>query len=393
MKIKSKPEDFIVDEIAPMDLSDRGQYAFFRLRKSGFNTANAVKIVAKELRVTLDSISYCGNKDRHARTSQLISIENFSLPENIEWESLSLEFLGYSNRPAGPDLIQGNQFKITVRDLEVEQVKQAMGEIEEVKKTGLPNYFDDQRFRSYDLKQGFLAEKLIKKEFNGALKVYLTRELLDDTGPAKQRKQFFFSNWKNWAACLEQAQTVQEKDFFSYLVNNEKDFLGLLQRISHEEMSDYFKSYQSFLWNETVRRFLKREVHSVGLKTYPGKTGEYLFYQTLTPDHLDQLKELNLGLPASRMDFSYQILEEILINLLTERKQRTAMFNLREIRQAYFKSYSRQLLLFIDKIDAQISQDDLFPAKTKLILDFILPRGSYATLLVKRLFSFSLIQI
>ena len=33
MKIKVKPQDFIVDEIAPIEFSDKGQYAFFRLRK------------------------------------------------------------------------------------------------------------------------------------------------------------------------------------------------------------------------------------------------------------------------------------------------------------------------------------------------------------------------
>ena len=50
----------------------------------------------------------------------------------------------------GPDLIDGNQFSITVRKLNDKDLASAADEIENVNVFGYPNYFDDQRFGSLD---------------------------------------------------------------------------------------------------------------------------------------------------------------------------------------------------------------------------------------------------
>jgi len=48
MKIKEKPEDFIVKEIIDLDKKKEGEtFRYFLMRKRNINTINAIKIIAR----------------------------------------------------------------------------------------------------------------------------------------------------------------------------------------------------------------------------------------------------------------------------------------------------------------------------------------------------------
>jgi tRNA pseudouridine13 synthase len=54
-------------------------------------------------------------------------------------------------------------------------------------------------------------------------------------------------------------------------------------------------------------------------------------------------------------------------------------------RELFFSRGERAALCQPSALQAQAAADDLNPGRRKLLLSFELPRGSYATLLVKRL--------
>ena len=43
IKIKVKPEDFIVEEVADISTSDTGDFCVYRLKKRGWNTVDVLK--------------------------------------------------------------------------------------------------------------------------------------------------------------------------------------------------------------------------------------------------------------------------------------------------------------------------------------------------------------
>jgi len=57
-----------------------GPFTLFSLTKCGITTHRAVRIVADQLCVPFDAVSYHGLKDRHAFTSQAIAVEGFFCP-------------------------------------------------------------------------------------------------------------------------------------------------------------------------------------------------------------------------------------------------------------------------------------------------------------------------
>lgn len=215
MKIKVKEEDFIVEEIANIPFKKKGKFKIYLLEKKGFNTIDVLLKISKILKIPLNKISYGGKKDRYGITRQYISIEGEKIKE-IEEKSFSLKFIGEAEREMGPDLIEGNFFDIKIRDIENSEEK-IKKEIENLKEKGFVNYFDDQRFGSFSKKDGFIAEKILKKHYNGALKIYLTNIYPGDKREEKERKRFFLENWKNWDACLGKAKTNFERTAFRIL--------------------------------------------------------------------------------------------------------------------------------------------------------------------------------
>lgn len=384
IKIKVNPKDFIVEEIADLKVFDNGEFGLYILEKEGYGTLELIKILSKKLKIPLKNFSYGGRKDKYGHTIQYITIKSKE-KFNIKNEKYSMRFLGYTKQPMQPLFISSNKFRIIVRDLKEDVYQKIVKAIDDVKKFGYPNYFDDQRFGSYHQKDGFLAEKILKKHYSGALKIYLTSFCFSDKAEDKERKNFFYKNWGNWQVCLQKAKTDYEKRVFSFLKENPKNFIYILQRIPKDEMSLFFSAYQSYLWNILISRLIKNIIDAQNLKIYKGLVCDYVFYETLDENTLF-LKDLFVPLPSKKSKMP-SCLEDIYLKLLSERQIKVSNFDNRKIRQAFFKPISRQLLVIPQNIHYEFLDDTLYKGK-QLTLSFILPRGSYATMFLKRLFSF-----
>ena len=403
IKLKVKPEDFVVEEIANIQTEENGGYCVFLLEKRGWNTLDVLKRISKKLNILYSNLSYGSRKDKYALTSQYITIalqgdkqispkyplSSFKkrYSEKIGEENYSLTFVGLTDRPMGPDLIEGNKFCITIRNLTENDLKSALHEIDIIKKEGYPNYFDDQRFGSFDARQGFIAEKILRKHYNGALKLYFSRIHREDSKQEKDHKKFVYENWGNWHKCLESASSRFEKESFEFLKKNQDGFVPVLQKISREEMVIFFSAYQSYLWNEVLRKIIQSLYNNTS-KIYKGiAENNYIFYTHLDDAKKAYLNNLSIPLPASNIKMPDAFTENLYSEVLQENELKSPMFNIRKIRQAFFKGVERKTVVIPESLSIEHSDDEIYIGKKKLILKFILPRGSFGTMFIKRLFS------
>ena len=382
-------------------------------KKRGWNTVDVLKNLSKKLNLPSSDFSYGGKKDKYALTSQYITIgrQDYKqttpfapassqgggegrikkswimrkslqsplavnsaeierlIPTKLDKENYSLSFVGLMDRPMGPDLIKGNKFHIVVRNLTEHELKSALNEIECVKRDGYPNYFDDQRFGSFDGRQGFVAEKIIKKHYNGALKIYFSRIHPEDSKDEKEHRKFIYENWGNWQACITRATSRFEKEAFSYLEKHPKGFVPILQRISHEEMVLFFSAYQSHLWNEVLRKII-RPISENSLRTSRGIAGDYLFYTRLDEKNKGYLSRLIIPMPASNIKMPDTFTETLYSEVLKENDIKSPMFNIRKIRQAFFKGIERNAVVIPEELSVDHSDDEIYQGKKKLVLDF-----------------------
>ncbi|MBI5328792.1 MAG: tRNA pseudouridine(13) synthase TruD [Deltaproteobacteria bacterium] len=385
MKLKVKPEDFIVEEKADLKLHKGGDYKVYLLTKRGFNTVDLLLRLSKKLDMPFSNFSYGGKKDRHALTTQYITIKDKGIFDTEE-DSFNLRYVGDMQKPMGPELIKGNGFKIVIRDLDEKEALRVKSEIGLVKEHGFINYFDDQRFGSFDREQGFIGEKIIQNHHNIALKIYLTSIHPEDKKAEKERKRFFANNWGRWDECLKMAKTSFEKRAFRMLLRREKNpFLNSILMIPKEELSLFFSAFQSYLWNKLAERLLKT-YHSDGtLLKYKGAYWEYLFYRSLHKNNSGYLTELILPTASQNAKMPDEFTENLYAEILNEHKLQMVCFNLRKIKTAFFKSSPRSLIIIPLIHAGEIEDDELYSGRKKLCLDFELPRGSYGTMLIKRL--------
>lgn len=149
-RIKSIPDDFIVEELLGFELSGDGEHEFLFVRKSGENTEFTARLLAEFANVNIRDVSYAGLKDRHGITSQWFSIH---LPGNLSpnWEqfnspSVEVLFRTRNKRKLRKGAAKGNRFKLTIRDLVI-GCPEAFEEILwSICRYGIPNYFGEQRF-------------------------------------------------------------------------------------------------------------------------------------------------------------------------------------------------------------------------------------------------------
>ena len=146
-KFEQNQDDFIVDEIG-INFKGNGNYTILHIKKVEMTTWDMIAAFASYLNINAEKIGYAGLKDKHATTTQYISIESKFEKELKKFKHPQIKILKTTRHTHSirmGDLI-GNRFTINL--FEVSQIQ--AGQIEKLgrksEKLGLPNYFGYQRF-------------------------------------------------------------------------------------------------------------------------------------------------------------------------------------------------------------------------------------------------------
>lgn len=145
---KAIPDDFRVDEILGFELSGTGEHQFLKIEKSGLNTEELIKRLAKAIEKPVKLISHAGLKDRQAITTQWLSVhcpgEEITGLDELSgqgWRVLEHHRHLKKLKIGG---LHGNQFTLVLRDIDdYESLEKRLACI---KASGVPNYFGLQRF-------------------------------------------------------------------------------------------------------------------------------------------------------------------------------------------------------------------------------------------------------
>lgn len=400
MKVKVIPEDFIVTELIDLKLKNDGKYRIYLLEKRHWNTMDALLAIARQNKMAMASIGYGGRKDRHAITYQYISVpKRYDL--SFDMPNVKLSPVGFADDFISAALMKGNHFQITLRKIPEHQRESILERLDEISRFGFPNYFDDQRFGSIANPDEILAERIIRKHYKGALKLYFTTIGPGDKTKEKRRKRKIEELWGDWQAIAPLCKTKAERDIMKILWegDSKSQLVKAINAIPKEELSMHFSAYQSYLWNLSLEQILQK--HVTNPFKVKGKIMDYTFYKDLDEGALKKLK--NMQIPT----VSYKIPgnpEEarIVKDILSQRGLKPSDFNLIKIRKSFFKSFLRPAIVypenltggrFVCQVPDDVTEesmteplfeaDDIYPGFSKLQLNFTLPTGSFATMLIK----------
>jgi len=141
-------KDFIVDEIPSRIFKGSGNFLIIHIKKVELTTWDMIAEFAKFLNIPAEKIGYAGLKDKHATTTQYISVEAkyekaLKKFKNKQIKILKIQRDKFSIRMGD---LSGNRFKINlygVNQIEAGRIEKLAKKSE---KSGLPNYFGYQRF-------------------------------------------------------------------------------------------------------------------------------------------------------------------------------------------------------------------------------------------------------
>ncbi len=375
----------MVYEVADIHPEGRGEYALYRLRKRGLTTWDVLGEIARRLRLRQDVLGYGGLKDRHAVSYQFVTIPG-GPKKDLHGRDWHLEYLGQVSSPMSKARLRGNLFEITVREVALSEEELAR-EVEAVRQFGVPNYFDEQRFGSVRHRQGFAAREAVRGNLERALYLLLVEGSHYDYRRTERFRECLRRHWPEVKPCLPLAPSPWEKRLVEFLASHrpsKRTFKRAFGLVDSEYLLMLAHAYQAYLWNEILKLYLEKR----GLVHFrlPYLLGEFFFYQELPPEVREELSALRLPLPSPRLKLS-----EDLRGLYEEVLRREGIPGLSRLRTLVkgliFKTYPREAVVFPGDLSCEILERKE-PSVRDVRLRFFLPRGSYATLVLKRIFRY-----
>ncbi len=366
--LKSRPEDFIVREITSIKLSESakaGQHAVFVLEKKGLATEQAVNGLCRRMKILRKNIGYAGLKDRHAVTSQYISIKYGKKSfEKTVFRNFSILFKGFSDQGIALGDLKENSFEVVVRNIDKNELETFKKNFKEAEKNGelFPNFFGPQRFSK---KNKEIGRALIKKDFKAAVGL-----LTANNGQDKENQ--------------ESKSGFYENEVVKFLSKYPRDYVGALRLIPRKILTLFVNSYQSYIFNKVLetcllersfsyKKFKNTEIPIVGFGSQinplknveDAKSLKAYKFQDLNPNSLVSKETLKL---------------------MGQEKILPRDFIVRQIPELSSEGTSRKAFAKAGKLSAEIGNDELNEDMNKVKLCFSLPKGSYATVFVDWLF-------
>lgn len=323
---------------------ENGKYAVFLLNKKGRDHFSVIREIDLNFR---SRFNYIGIKDANAITTQLIytnSSSFSSIPQSYEAKdgSFIMKFVGFANEKLSHT---GNFFSIIIELESSDEVQRIKQRIAEVSKEGyLPNFIGYQRFGTRRPVSHVIGKFLLKREWDKAFKWIIGFPFLTENEKIRKVRSAYHSNG-NYKA-REYYDAFPSSSFYernllkNYIATG--SYYEALKR-SSLPLDIYIDAFQAYIFN----RYLSRVMNEIKDKEYVIKMPIYF---------------------SGCDDLCKELYEEEGI----DRGMLTSVFKakVRELRRKAFM-----------KVRSMSFTED----RNRLTINFSLPRGSYATVVLREL--------
>jgi tRNA pseudouridine13 synthase len=394
VKLKRIPEDFQVDELSQVT-STSGPFALYQLTKQSIGTLEVINMVVDRWKIPRRRISYGGLKDKHALTTQFVTVHH-GPKKPLTQRSFELEYLGQVRQAFVPADIDGNRFTITLRDMTVQEIERAESAAEDVRRDGVPNYFDDQRFGSLGSSGEWIAKPWCLGDWERTLWLALADPHRDDRSDDKKQKAILRDHWGRWCECKQALSRSHRRSIVTFLADKEAagkliDFRGAFCNLNIDLRGLYLSAFQSALWNRMLTRRLKENAAPTSVIPFELKSGPACFVSAFSSSSDSEAVPLEeeFPLPSARGKLEEGPTLDLLNAVVAEEGLEKRQLRVKYPRDSFFSKSSRKTIIAVPDLEFEFSDDDLYPKHKKVRLTFDLPRGSYATILIKRLTMYS----
>jgi len=289
-RLRDRASDFRVREVEAFDPepvgADPGAYPNLLVRATlgGWDTNDFAAELSDRLGVSRERVSWAGTKDKHAVTTQLFSVAKVE-PEELRAVDIAdadLVLLGRTGRPILFGDLAGNEFETVVRGADAPDRVDAVtadlaafasgddpaaadepGSTGEPVPVGVPNYFGQQRFGSERPVTHEVGLAVVRENWREAVLAYAgnpgERER-EDTRAARE----YVAETEDWAGALDRLpdRLGYERSICHRLVENggaePADFREALGAVPTNLQRLFVNAAQSYAFNRVLSERLER---------------------------------------------------------------------------------------------------------------------------------------
>ncbi|HET7325242.1 MAG TPA: tRNA pseudouridine(13) synthase TruD [Halococcus sp.] len=281
-RLRARPEDFRVRELEnegfePLDADPTAYpHLVFRATLENWDTNDFARALSDRLEISRERISWAGTKDKRAVSTQLFSVKNGDSDalRRVDLDRADIELVGRAGRALWFGDLVGNAFSIVVRDVEAETVPEITDELgrfagdADDETVGVPNYFGQQRFGSFRPVTHEVGLEIVRGNWKNAVLAYVGSP--HESEPQKTREARAFAEREmrtgtaDWAAVLEQYPNRLgfERSMLHRLVENgaesEDDYREALEAVPTNLQRLFVNAAQSHLFNQILSVRLER---------------------------------------------------------------------------------------------------------------------------------------
>lgn len=408
-EINGEGKIFEIKEDVPISIYDESshKYTTFNLIKINRDTFETVRILSRLLDVSVDSIHYCGLKDKLS-----LSVQQFSIRGNyvnklkkFRYKDVFVRNITPTKKPVKIGSNWGNNFNITIRNIDPGQKKlETIQEILKIlHKYGFPNYYGLQRFGTFRPNSHLVGRYILEEKYKDAfeemvLTTYSTEDLKSQKIREKLRKTRDYGNlMKKIPNSLN-----YEKMLLKSIIDHPHNYERAIKKLPSYLLRLLISSFQSYLFNKLITLRVKN-----GFSLFQPVSGDVIGILDEENGHLTKVKYLygrtydkyldeaisldraRIVIPLIGYDTNtdeFPLFNQLLRDLLIEEDIKPSIFENSLLREFDFKGAYRSMMVKpvgLELLD--FGKDDVFKNKNKLKLEYSLKKGSYATMLLREL--------
>jgi len=266
--LKVRVEDFRVEEVATIPALDpKGRFTVVRATLTNWETNRFIRRLAGACGISRNRIFSSGLKDKRAVTTQILVIDAHQKKvESVEIPDSEIEVLGRTHHKVGMSDHDGNRFTITVRgccdtDGSPLESKEVMARVLDIREgmsqrmgaDAFPNWIGPQRFGANRPVTPEVGRAVVNGDFEEAVNLYLGmpgEKMSDEV--SNFRKMWRES--KNAESCLEIIPSYlgYEKQILESLNNNPDNWVKAFRALPSSLQLLMVHSFQSLAFNHSL---------------------------------------------------------------------------------------------------------------------------------------------
>lgn len=272
-----------------------GRFLRILLQKENKDTSEGVQLIARLFGLKPGQVQFAGTKDKRGVTTQALTIPYVepSRAASVNNKLIGLTKIGNfaaTNERLDLGALQGNQFKVILRDLKlmpnapfpgkentnmevdtseasIEQTIEAISEAcQKFASSGFINYYGTQRFGTGTIRTHEVGVECLKGNWKAVIDLIMAPRGGVNTERAdsvRARALYAEGNFKEAANVIPRFMNIERNILVGLSEGNKNDYKSAFERLPRPMRLMYPHAYQSYIWNMAASKRIERYGYQV----------------------------------------------------------------------------------------------------------------------------------